>query len=193
MPLRGVNAVRSAFPQSDQQTALHGQRRGSIGPFEIAHPRFIISTEANAECAAPRGQPQTSPGQSEVAPAAERRPGFRSPPGARRAKRGPSQRHAAEPESIRTSPRAVGCGLVRLPASWLVACSAAGAGTAGYPGRRVRLPRAAMWLLLRSGEVIRHGADQHTSQCGMRNRRRAHARFRRRRPKGAATNQPRAK
>ena len=31
---------------------------------------------------------------------------------------------------------------------------------AGYPGRHCALPRADMWLLLRSGEAIRHGADE---------------------------------
>ena len=54
----------------------------------------LISTQANAECgtvgelmpvsdvAAPRGHHIPAQGQSEAAPAAERRPGFRSPPAA---------------------------------------------------------------------------------------------------------------
>ena len=64
----------------------------AIDSFEIAHPRFIFNTHANAECGMrnrrrphvrfrrlrPKGAKQISPGQSEVASAAERRPGFRS-------------------------------------------------------------------------------------------------------------------
>ena len=102
---------------------------------------------------APKGQRHVSPGQREAAPAAERRPGFRSSPGAGEpigdhrngtptSLNQSAPRHARLAAASFTS-RLNGSRLARPPvlAGWV-------------PGAALRLPRAVMWLALRADDPV---------------------------------------
>ena len=90
---------------------------------------------------APKEQPHISPGQKWRQPPSDAL-GFDHPRPAVEVNLSPSKRRSTEdPASIRTSPRAVGCGLVHLPASWLTTGSAAGCWGAGQnPGGACSAP-----------------------------------------------------